>query len=114
MGVKSLQRTRGNLVQRIVPYLGNDLLVDALLVGLLGMFLQRVLTVGLIPEVHPLTESHIGRAFLSHRTKLSFELFELFKAFGFGYGCHVLGLWSAFFIITDNDASFPAPILTLG
>ena len=81
LGVEFLQKSRGNLIQRMVSDFWNDLFVDTLLVGGLGGFLQRVLAVGLIPEIHPLAKGHGRRSFLCDRPQLGFELFELFKAF---------------------------------
>ena len=46
VSVEFLKRTRRNLIQRMVADLRDDLLVDALLVGFLRIFLQRVFAVG--------------------------------------------------------------------
>ena len=58
LGVKFFQESRRDLIKRMVSDFWNDLFVDALLVGGLGGFLERVLAVGLILEVHPFAERH--------------------------------------------------------
>ena len=113
LGVEFLQESRGDLIQRMVSDFGNDLFVDALLVGGLGGFLQRVLAVGLIPEVHPLAKGHGRRGFLCDRPQLGLELFELFKALCLCFSGHVFGLRHTFFIVADYDASLPSAVLAL-
>ena len=54
--VEFLQESRGDLIQRMVCDFWNDLFVDTLLVGGLSGFLERVLAVGLLPEIHPFAE----------------------------------------------------------
>ena len=71
--VELFKRAGRDLVERNITDFRNDLIVYSLLVGGLRVFLQRRLAIGLLPEVHPLAERHIGRGFRCVRTDFFFE-----------------------------------------
>ena len=101
------------LVHRNLADLGNDMVVDAVLVALLRCLSDLGLGEVLIPEVHSIAKRHIGLEPVAGSTPFLLESLELFLTFSLRFSGYIFGLGIAVFIIADNDSSFPSTVLAL-
>ena len=93
VGVELLEVLLCQLAQRDLSQLRDDMQVDGTFIGALRGGAEAGLDVVLIPEVHPLTEGHVGADLLrSCAAHFLQELGELFLALVLGLGQHVFSL----------------------
>ena len=114
MGVELLEILLGQLTQRDLAQLWDDVLVDVGLIGVLRGGAETGLYVGLIPEVHPFPEGHIGADLLGIGAAYRLhQLGELFLTLVLAFGQHVFRLGQAFVIIAHHSPAFPAAVFAL-
>ena len=109
--VELLQVVLRELVHRNLADLGDDVVIDSVLVALLRCLSDFGLGEVLIPEVHPIAKRHIRLEPVAGSAPFLFESLELFLTFSLRFSGYVFGLRIAVFIITDNDSSFPSTVL---
>ena len=91
VGIELLEVLLGQLAQRNLAQLRDDMLIDGTLISVLRGGTETGLDVGLIPEVHPLSEGHIGADLLGLGAAHCFhQLGQLFLALVLGLGQHIL------------------------
>ena len=114
VGVELLEILLGQLAQRDLAQLRNDVLVDVGLIGMLRGGAETGFDVGLIPEVHPFSEGHVGTDLLglgiAHRLH---QLGELFLTLVLAFGQHVFCFGQALVVIAHHGTAFPAAVLAL-
>ena len=104
----------GQLTQRNFAKLWDDMLIDGTLIRVLRGGAETGLDVGLIPEVHPLSEGHIGAdLFGLGATHCLHQLGQLFLTLILGLGQHIFRFGKALVIIAHHGPAFPAAILAL-
>ena len=114
VGVELLEIFLGQLAQRDLAQLRNDVLVDVGLISVLRGGAETGLDVGLIPEVHPFSEGHVGTDLLGLGVAYRLhQLGELFLALMLAFGQHVFRFGQALFVIAHHSPAFPAAVLAL-
>ena len=112
--IELLQVVLCQLIQRDVTDLRNDMQADAALVGLLRSWADLRLGVILVPICQPISERHLWSHLLRLQSAtLRLELLELLDALLLRFGENIFRLGVAIVIIADDDAAFPAAILSL-
>ena len=114
VGVELLKVLLRQLAQRDLPQLRDDMQVDGTLIGALRGGAEAGLDVVLIPEVHPLSEGHVGADLLRPRAAHFLQkLRELFLTRMLGLGQHVFRQGEALVVIAHHGPAFPAAVLAL-
>ena len=114
VGVELLEILLGQLAQRDLAQLRNDVLVDVGLIGVLRGGAETGLDVGLIPEVHPFSERHVGADLLGLGAAYRLHQFgELFLTLMLAFGQHVFRFGQALVIVSHHGTAFPAAVLAL-
>ena len=91
--VKLLEIILGQLVQRDVANLRDDVQADATLIAQLGGGADLGLGVGLIPALQPIPEAHIGLHLIGlDAAQFLFQFLKFFGALPFGFGEDILRL----------------------
>ena len=104
----------GQLAQRDLTQLGDDMLIDGTLIGVLRGGAETGLDVGLIPEVHPFAEGHIGTDLLGLGAAHCFhQLDQFFLTLMLGLGQHIFRFGQSFVVIAHHGPTFPAVVLAL-
>ena len=114
VGVELLEILLRQLAQRDLAQLWNDVLVDVGLIGVLRGGAETGLDVGLIPEVHPFSEGHVGTDLLG--LGVAYRLHqpgELFLTLVLAFGQHVFRFGQALVIVSHHGTAFPAAVLAL-
>ena len=111
--IELLQIVLRQFVQRYLADLGNDVIVDAVLVVLLSQRSDGRLGVVLVPELHPIAEQHIRLAPRARRSVFLFQFFKLLGTLGLGVSEDVFGDRQAFVIVADHHSAFPPSVLAL-
>ena len=112
--IELLEVVWGQLVQRDVAQLGNDVQANAVFIA--GLCSQTDLWLGVIfiPVFDPVPEAHIRLELIGLETaQLRPELFQFLYALFFRPGQNILCLGIALVIIADNIAPLPAPVGSL-
>ena len=114
VGIELLEVLLGQLAQRNLAQLRDDMLIDGALICVLRSGAEAGLAVSLIPEVHPFAEGHIGTDLLGLGAAHCFhQLCQLFLTLMLGLGQHIFRFGQALVIIAHHSSTFPAAILAL-
>ena len=114
VSVELLEVLLGQLAQRNLAKLRDDMLIDGALISALRGGAETGLDVGLIPEVHPLPKGHIGADLFGLGAARSLhQLGQLFLALVLGLGQHIFRFGKALVVIAHHGPTFPAAILSL-
>lgn len=114
VGIELLEILLGQLAQRDLAQLRNDVLVDVGLIGVLRGGAETGLDVGLIPEVHPFPEGHVGTNLFGLGVAYRLhQLGELFLTLMVAFGQHVFRFGQALVIVSHHGAAFPTAVLAL-
>ena len=105
-GVELLQVILGQLVQRDMPDLRDDVLIDPVCVALLSSDTQLRYAVGFVPECDPVPEGHVLLTFADRRGVLLLQNLQLFQTFFLGFAQYILGFRQALVIVTDDHTAY--------
>ena len=109
MGVELLEILLGHLAQWDLAQLRDDMLIDSTLISVLRSGAETGLDVSLIPEVHPLSEGHIGADLLGlGAAHCLHQLGQLFLALVLGLGQYIFRFGQALIVIAHHSPAFPA------
>ena len=112
--IELLQVVLGQLVQRDVTDLRDDMQTDAALIAQLGGGADLGFGVSFIPVLQPVTEPHVGLHLVGlDAAQLLFQFLELFGTLPFGFGEDILRLGIALVIVADDIASLPTSVRPL-
>lgn len=114
VGVELLEILLGQLAQRDLAQLRDDVLVDGGLIGVLRGGAETGFDVGLIPEVYPFSEGHVGADFLGLGAAYRLHQFgKLFLTLVLAFGQHIFRLGQAFIVVSHHGTAFPTAVLAL-
>ena len=114
VGVELLEVLLGQLAQRNLAQLRDDMLIDGTFISVLRGRAETGLDVSLIPKVHPFTEGHIGTDLFELGAAYCFhQLGQLFLALMLSFGQHIFRFRKALVIIAHHSPTFPTAILAL-
>ena len=103
--IEFLEVCLGDLVERDLTELWDDVFVDRSLVSCLGGFSHRRFHIVAVPEVDPLTKGHIFLQSLQRNEVFFPNGFHFFNHFAPGFGCCGFDLRVTIIIIAYNDSA---------
>ena len=113
-GIELLEVAGGELSQRNMPQLRDDVLVDTVFVVRLGFGANRRLALRLIPAVHPSSEGHVRLESFRFRTPDAVpQRLEFFLTLPFGLSQHIFCFGQSLLVAPNDVSAFPAAILPL-
>ena len=111
--IELLEVAGGELSQRNMPQLRDDVLVDTVFVVRLSLGADRRLALRLIPAVHPSPEGHIRLGALRFRASDAVpQRLKLFLTLPFSLSQYILCLGQTFLIAANDVSALPAAILS--
>ena len=111
--IELLQVTLCELVQRNLPDLRDDVLVNPILITELCIQTKLWLAVVLIPKIQPFTEGHILLTLRHRRGIFFFQFFQFRQALCLGFGKNIFRFGVAAIIVADDNSGFPTSVRTL-